>query len=132
MEAFTRTLALADSATHLDHAAVSAAFKSGAHLIRGPGYKVDASRRDGAGEAEVHTQDTDVFYVLDGRATFVTGGDVVDPQTTAPNEIRAASIRNGTAQKLAAGDVIVVPSGVPHWFQTVTEPFSYYVVKAQS
>ena len=88
VDAFTRTLAVADSVTHLDHAAVSAAFKSGAHLVRGPGYKVDASRRDASGEAEIHTQDTDVFYVVSGRATFVTGGEMVDPHTTAPNEIR--------------------------------------------
>ncbi len=132
VDAFTKTLAQADSVTHLDHTAVSAAFKSGAHLLRGPGYKVDASRRDGSGEAEVHTHDTDVFYIVSGRATFVTGGEVVDPHTTAPNEIRGASIRNGTARNLSAGDVVVVPSGVPHWFQAVTEPLSYFVVKSQS
>jgi glc operon protein GlcG len=132
VDAFTKTLAQADSVTHLDHTAVSAAFKSGAHLVRGPGYKVDASRRDGSGEAEVHTQDTDVFYVVSGHATFVTGGEMVDPHTTAPNEIRGTSIRNGTTQKLSAGDVVVVPSGVPHWFQTVAEPFDYFVVKSQS
>jgi len=76
--------------------------------------------------------DTDVFYVVSGHATFVTGGEMVDPHTTAPNEIRGTSIRNGTTQKLSAGDVVVVPSGVPHWFQTVAEPFDYFVVKSQS
>lgn len=132
VDAFTAKLAEANGVTHLDHSAVGAAFKSGGHLVRGPGYKVDASRRDASGEAEVHALDTDVFYVVSGRATFVTGGEVVDPHTSAPNETRGASIKNGTTQKLSAGDVVVVPSGVPHWFQTVSEPFTYFVVKTQS
>ena len=40
---------------------------------------VHASHRDSNGMAEVHTEDTDIIYVLDGSATFVTGGTVVDP-----------------------------------------------------
>jgi uncharacterized protein GlcG (DUF336 family)/mannose-6-phosphate isomerase-like protein (cupin superfamily) len=131
-DAFAGKLADTNAVTHLDHAAVGAAFKSGAHLVRGPGYKVDASRRDGSGEAEVHGLDTDVFYVVTGKATFVTGGELVDPRPTAPNEIRGASIRNGATQTLSAGDVVVVPSGVPHWFRAVTSPFTYFVVKTQS
>lgn len=132
VDAFTAKLAETNTVTHLDHAAVGAAFKSGGPLLRGPGYAVDASRRDASGEAEVHTLDTDVFYVVSGRATFVTGGELVDPHATAPNEVRGTSIQNGAVQKLSAGDVVVVPSGVPHWFQTVSEPFTYFVVKTQS
>jgi len=131
-DAFTAKLAEANAVTHLDHSAVGAAFRSGAHLVQGPGYKVDASRRDASGEAEVHGLDTDVFYVVSGKATFVTGGELVEPRSTAPNEIRGASIRNGATQMLSAGDVVVVPSGVPHWFRTVSEPFTYFVVKTQS
>jgi glc operon protein GlcG len=131
-DAFAASLRQANAATHLDHAAVSAAFTGGAHLLRGPGYQVDASRRDTAGEAEVHTRDTDVIYVVAGRATFVTGGEVVDPRPTALNEIRGSSIKGGAPQQLSPGDVVVVPSGVPHWFKTVAEPFEYFVVKSQS
>jgi quercetin dioxygenase-like cupin family protein len=92
---------------------------------------VHASRRDGAGKAEVHTRDTDIIYVLDGSATFVTGGTVVDGQTTAPDEIRGASIASGETRKLAKGDVVIVPNGTPHWFQEVKGPLSYYVVKVR-
>jgi quercetin dioxygenase-like cupin family protein len=59
----------------------------------------------------------------------VTGGTVIDGKTTAENEIRGASIQGGEERQLASGDVIVVPNGVPHWFQEIKAPFNYYVVK---
>jgi glc operon protein GlcG len=98
-------------------------------LLEVPDYKIHASRREAAGQAEVHLVDTDIIHVLDGTATFVTGGEVVDPKTTAPDEIRGASIRGGQTRTLAAGDVVVVPNGVPHWFKEVGGVMLYYVVK---
>ena len=92
-------------------------------------YKVHASRRDAPGQAEVHTLDTDIFYVLEGAATVVTGGDVVDVKDTAANERRGASIRGGATRRLAKGDVLIIPNGVPHQFTEVQGPFLYYTVK---
>lgn len=113
---------------------VAAAFAKGAVLIgdaEGRNYMVHASRRDGPGMAEVHLKDTDVIYVLDGSATFVTGGTVVDPKTTAPDEIRGPSINGGERRHIAKGDVITVPDNTPHWFQEVNGPLTYYVVKVR-
>src|SRR5213593_2842351 len=78
---------------------VSAAFAKGAVLFDGGGgnYMVHASRRDAAGQAEVHTKDTDIIYVLEGSTTFVTGGTVVDGKTTAPDEIRGAAVEGGAS-----------------------------------
>jgi quercetin dioxygenase-like cupin family protein len=78
----------------------------------------------------VHVRDTDVIYVLEGTATIVTGGKVVDGRTTAAGEIRGSSIQGGIEQQLAKGDVFIVPNGVAHWFTRVQAPFRYYVVKA--
>ena len=120
------------SATYLAAARVSAAFAKGMPLVETAGYKIHASRRDAPGKAEVHVRDTDIIYVLDGKATVVTGGDVVDgaalPESA--DEIRGASIRGGITQHLGKGDVFVVPNGVPHQFTEVQAPFLYYVVKA--
>jgi glc operon protein GlcG len=118
--------------THLERAAVDAAFAKGAPLVEVGGYKIHASRRLEPGKAEVHERDTDVIYVLDGTATIVTGGDVEAGETVAPSEIRGASIRGGEARTLRRGDVMVVPNGVPHWFTRVSQPFLYYVVKVTS
>ncbi len=108
---------------------VTEAFKKGMPLIENGQYKIHASHRDGAGMAEVHSRDTDIIYVLEGTATVVTGGTVIDGKTIAADEIRGASIDKGETRKLAKGDVMVVPNGTPHWFKEVSSPFNYYVVK---
>lgn len=109
---------------------VTAAFAAGKPLIETAGYKVHASRREAPGMAEVHARDTDIIYVLEGTATLVTGGEIVDAKTSAPDEVRGVAIRGGQSQPLRRGDVFIVPQGVPHWFQEVQGPFLYYVVKA--
>lgn len=128
--AFTAASENGDSVTYLPASAVSQAFAKGKPLLETDGYKIHASRRDAPGMAEVHVRDTDIIYVLDGTATLVTGGDVIDGKTVAPDEVRGPAIRGGTSQRLSKGDVLVVPNGVPHWFTEVQAPFIYYVVKA--
>ena len=120
--------------TFLTATSVTSAFAKGMPLLETEGYKIHASRREGPGMAEVHVRDTDIIYVLDGTATVVTGGDVVDgkPLATSADEIRGASITGGKTQHLVKGDLFVVPNGVPHQFTEVTAPFLYYVVKATS
>jgi len=117
-----------------DQTHVKAAFAKGSVLFDGAGdrnYMVHASRRDSAGLAEVHAKDTDIIYVLDGTATVVTGGSVIDGKATAVDEVRGARIENGERRRLARGDVMIVPNGTPHWFQEVKAPFTYYVVKVR-
>jgi glc operon protein GlcG len=108
---------------------VAAAFRDGTPLIENGRFKVHASHRDSPGLAEVHARDTDIFYVQDGTATFVTGGTVVEGKQTEPDEVRGTSIANGETVTLSKGDVIVVPVGIPHWFKNVHGPFNYFVVK---
>jgi len=113
---------------------VDEAFSKGSVLFDGRdgrNYMVHASRRERPGQAEIHTKDADVIYVLQGKATFVTGGEAVDAKTTASDELRGSSIRDGKTQVIAKGDVIIVPHGVPHQFLEVTNPFLYYVVKVR-
>jgi uncharacterized protein GlcG (DUF336 family)/mannose-6-phosphate isomerase-like protein (cupin superfamily) len=114
--------------------AVRAAFDKGAVLVGdGPGhnYMVHASRREQPGMAEVHALDTDIIYVLDGEADFVTGGRVVEGKEVAAHEVRGTGIEGGEARRLKRGDVITVANGTPHWFREVRGPFLYYVVKVR-
>jgi mannose-6-phosphate isomerase-like protein (cupin superfamily) len=117
------------SVTTIPGAEVSAAFVKGRPLIETAAYKIHASRRDAPGQAEVHALDTDIFYILDGAATLVTGGDVTELKETAPNERRGASITGGAPRRLAKGDIVIIPNGVPHQFTEVQGPFLYYTVK---
>ena len=127
------TPVLAADVTYFPAEKVSAAFAKGAVLFDGAGrnYMVHTSRRDAAGQAEVHVKDTDIIYMLDGSTTFVTGGTVIGGKTTAPDEIRGTSVEHGETRRLAKGDVIIVPNGTPHWFKDVDGPVLYYVVKVR-
>lgn len=111
------------------HEQVDAGFRKDANLISESGFRVNASRRDGPGEAEVHLSDTDIFYVLQGQATVVTGGQVVQPRNLSATEVRGSELSGGEERHIGKGDVITIPRGVPHWFKQVDAPFIYYVVK---
>jgi glc operon protein GlcG len=117
---------------HLPADKMTAAFVKGESVAARENYKVSANRRDAAGQPEVHEKDTDVFHVVSGTATFVTGGTVVGGKATAPEEIRGTSIEGGEARTLRAGDVIVVPRGTPHWFKEVPGPVTYLVIKVRA
>ena len=114
---------------HADAESVSRKFMTGGLLLDTDTYKIDAGRRVASGEVELHTFVTDVMYVLEGEATVVTGGDIMDWRQVGPGEYRGSSLVGGTAQQLRQGDVMVVPRGVPHWFESVSGPLHYYVVK---
>jgi glc operon protein GlcG len=116
--------------TSFDSQTVSAAFAKGMPLLETDDYKVHASRRIEPGLAEIHTWETDVFYVLEGSATLVTGGEALAPKTIAPGEIRGSAIQGGESRRLVQGDVVIIPKGVPHWFKEIHQaPFLYFVVK---
>jgi glc operon protein GlcG len=129
----------APAVVYIESKKVAEAFAKGAvlvgqeeHMMHATrNYMVHASRRDAPGVAEIHELDTDIIYVLDGTATFVTGGTAVDTKTTSPGEIRGTVIRGGESRRLSKGDVIIVPNRVPHWFKDVQGPFSYFVVKVR-
>ena len=101
-------------------------------LASGSDHNVSISRRDKTGQSEVHDNETDVFYVMEGSATFVTGGTIVDAKTTSPGQVRGTGISGGTTHMLKKGDVIAIPKGTPHWFKEVPSVVVYFVVKAKS
>jgi mannose-6-phosphate isomerase-like protein (cupin superfamily) len=127
------TAAFAQSAApavqYLPSEKVQAAFVKGGTLLETDTYKVLASRRDRDGQAEVHARDTDIFYVLEGTATLVTGGKVVNAKSSAPDEERGDSIAGGDERPLAKGDIVTIPRGMPHLLKDVKATFLYYTVK---
>lgn len=121
--------------TYFESSKVDDVFSKGGVLFDGNGgalnYKIHAGRRVAPGRPETHIKDTDVIYVLQGAATFVTGGISLDAKSTAPDELLGTSIQGGEAWRLKKGDVIIVPKGVPHWFKEVQGTVLYLVVKVR-
>ncbi len=112
-----------------DHATVARSFAQGLPITANTHYKILAGRRVVPGNVEIHEHDTDIFHVIEGSATFVTGGTAVEPKPTAPGEIRAKSITGGEVHHLEKDDVIIIPKGTPHQFTEVNGTFLYFVVK---
>lgn len=121
------TQARADEVVYIEKAKVAPGT-----LARGTDHNVSVSRRDKTGQSEVHANETDVFHVISGTATLVTGGTVTDAKTTGPGQIRGSGISGGTTHTLKEGDVIAIPKGTPHWFKEVPNEIVYFVVKAKS
>ena len=101
----------------------------GGLLLDTKGYKLDAGRRAAPGEVEYHERFVDVMHVVQGTATVVTGGSMVDAREVAPGELRASAAEGGEPHELSEGDVLAIPNGVPHQFTEVSNPFLYFVVK---
>ena len=120
-----------DAAPHLDHWSPAILLERAAYLSKlarhsdgsasetlkeYPRHFTMLSFRSRDGQAELHENFADLFYILDGRATLVTGGSLAEAVTIGPGELRGVSIEGGVRQELRTGDVAHVPAGVPHQF----------------
>ena len=119
-----------DQVTYVDAARVAEAFAKGGALGTGSDHVASVLRRVKPGQVEIHTKETDIFYIVDGTATFVTGGTMVGGKETRPNQMLGTDIQGGQTHQLKKGDFISIPAGIPHWFKDVpTSGVTYYMVK---
>jgi mannose-6-phosphate isomerase-like protein (cupin superfamily) len=122
---------LLDRAKHLQQLAAEKGSASEI-LEKYPHHFTMLAFRNRSGGGEVHQNYADVFFIVDGRTTLITGGEVVDAKSTGPGETLGASVKGGSRQELKAGDVVHIPAGMPHQMilgegETVT----YFVIKAE-
>lgn len=95
-----------------------------------PDYPVIGIRRTMATTSELHKSFTDVWYVIEGAATLVTGGSIVEGVESLPGEIRGRSIKGGNERRIQSGDFAIIPAGVAHWISKVEgKEFLYLVAK---
>ena len=114
---------------YVDHEKVAAALAKGGPLVTASNLTVQGASRNARGQVEVHDKETDVLYITDGEATFVTGGTMVGGQSTGPGQLRGTDIQGGDTRRLTKGDVIVIQAGTPHWFKEVPKSVNYFGVK---
>jgi mannose-6-phosphate isomerase-like protein (cupin superfamily) len=79
-------------------------------------HTMQIGQRNASGRVEVHQTKADILVIQSGTATLVTGGEVLDPTPTGPNELQGSSIKDGDSRQVGPGDVIEIPAGVPHQF----------------
>jgi mannose-6-phosphate isomerase-like protein (cupin superfamily) len=98
-------------------------------LVRYGNHYTMLAMREATGSSELHEHEADIFVIENGKATIVTGGKLINPQTQKPGEIRGTSISGGERHALEAGDIIHIPAGVPHQLLVENAPFEYFVIK---
>jgi len=86
----------------------------------------------------VHSEVTEVYYIIEGRGTLVTGGTLVNPRerelTPQRYEVNGpgssgSDIEGGLSRWVGTGDVVIIPAGTPHKFSTVTEDITYTCIR---
>jgi mannose-6-phosphate isomerase-like protein (cupin superfamily) len=117
--------------TYVPNSKVTEVMTKGGQIVNDKGLIILANRR-GAGEVEVHDKTNHIFIIVEGEATFVTGGTLVGAKNTAPGQIRAASVQGGQTHQLRKGDVITIPAKTPHWWKEVsTKTIAYYAINTE-
>jgi hypothetical protein len=84
------------------------------------------------GDANLHrVNTTEIYYMLSGAATLVTGGTMVDPfdAPTNPTSQRAPRIEGGVSRRVVPGDVIIIPGHTPHWWSELESDIEYLIFR---
>ena len=90
-----------------------------APLLQLAPYTASIEYRTAVANAAIHDTEAELFYVIDGGATFVTGGQLTDAQRSNPENSTGKGISGGNSQHVSKGDFMLVPQGVPHWFSQI-------------
>ncbi|HEX5045699.1 MAG TPA: cupin domain-containing protein [Gammaproteobacteria bacterium] len=88
-------------------------------LIQLAPYNVSLEYRASVGNAAVHETEAELFYVVDGSATLVTGGKLTGETRTNAENLSGNGIEGGQSRKVAKGDFVIVPEKTPHWFSAI-------------
>lgn len=100
-------------------------------------HRAKTAGRDIGGGIE-HSQITEVYHVISGNGTFVTGGTITDAKETAPDtpvvkvlngpSTGGGPVQGGVSRKIGPGDVVIIPPNTPHWFTEITTDQIVYLV----
>lgn len=82
-------------------------------------YNANLEYRASVGPAAVHEKEAEMFYVIDGAATLMTGGKLVNESRTNPENLTGTAIEGGTSRTVSKGDFVIVPENTPHWFSSI-------------
>lgn len=91
------------------------------------------------GEVAEHDYVSEVYHVISGSGTLVTGPDLVDPVARPATNanvrllngpgFNAKSIRKGVTHQLKPGDVVIIPAGTGHWFTRIDDHITYLMIR---
>ena len=69
--------------------------------------------------ASVHEREAEMFYVIEGSGTLVTGGTLREEKRTNAENLSGSAIEGGASRRLVKGDWVMVPEKTAHWFTQI-------------
>jgi mannose-6-phosphate isomerase-like protein (cupin superfamily) len=98
-------------------------------------YRANLEYRPVVGPASIHEKEAELFYVIEGAGTLVTGGKLANEKRTNAENLTGTALEGGVAQAVAKGDVFIVPENTGHWFSEIKSPIvvmSLHVPRSQA
>jgi len=97
-------------------------------------HRTDTHDSDGAHTGLVHTEISEVYVILSGWGTLLTGGEIVNPGETSAGSIvvgptYSAESRNGTVRPVSQGDVVIIPAGTLHGWTSIPDHVTYFSIR---
>jgi mannose-6-phosphate isomerase-like protein (cupin superfamily) len=89
------------------------------HILQLAPYGANLEYRTSVGPAAVHEKEAEMFYVIDGSATLITGGKLANEKPSTADNLTGTGIEGGKSQAVAKGDFVIVPENTPHWFSAI-------------
>ena len=82
-------------------------------------------------EASLHeTSTSEVYYVLKGGGTLVTGGKLIDERRTpGSTTVNGSGIEGGVSRHLGPGDVVLIPNHTAHWWSSLDDDLAYLIIR---
>jgi mannose-6-phosphate isomerase-like protein (cupin superfamily) len=81
------------------------------------------------------TSVTEIYYMLEGIGTLVTGGKIADEKSTgaSPNTKRpnfgGSRVEGGVSRKVVPGDIVIIPGTLPHWWSSLDTDIRYLIFR---
>jgi len=129
--AIQKTIAAAVSDQQLRVVSINGEYNVGVGVLH-------RKKAEGASGIE-HSEITEIYHMMQGSATLVTGGTLENPKAAAPDSsivkvlngpsTTGGKIVGGQSRKLSVGDVVVIPPNTPHWFSEFDSDIVYLVVR---
>lgn len=89
------------------------------NILRLAPYNANLEYRVAVGPASQHDTEAEMFYVIEGSGTVVTGGKLVGGTQTNAENWSGTAIEGGVSRAIGKGDFIMVPEKTPHWFSKI-------------
>ena len=88
-------------------------------ILQVPPYNANLEYRASVGPAAIHENEAEMFYVIEGSGTMVTGGKLANEKRSNASNLTGTGIEGGTSREVSKGDFIMVPDNTAHWFSAI-------------